>query len=76
MLRLVSVFILLTQSACQYLAPVDAPINSCHLVNSSPQSGGLMPQEIEEFSQCEYRCPDGQIKLRTQFGQCAAFIGN
>jgi len=35
-----------------------------------------MPQEIEEFSQCEYHCPDGQIKLRTQFGQCAAFIGN
>ena len=62
--------------ACQALAPVDAPINSCHLIESAKQSGGMLPGDMQEFNQCDYHCPNGQTKTRTQFGYCAPFISS
>ena len=74
MLRTWIVPIVIITSACQSLAPIEQPINSCSLVSSAKQSGGLMPNDVQEFNQCTYRCPNGQTKTNTQFAACAMFI--
>ena len=73
-LQVVIAFTLLL-AACQALAPVDSPINSCRLIESATQSGGMFPGDMQEYSQCEYLCPNGQTKTHTQFGSCSPFIG-
>jgi uncharacterized lipoprotein len=61
-------------SACNALAPVERPLNSCSLTDSAKQSGGVLPNDVKEFNQCSYSCPNGQTKTNTQFGACAIFI--
>ena len=69
------IFVSFILSACEALAPVPAPINSCRLVDSAKQSGGMMPKNMEEFNQCEYLCPNGQTVTRTEFGACSRYVG-
>lgn len=68
------VIMLTAMGGCHFFAPVEAPINSCRLVSSDKQSGGMLPGTDEEFNQCKYRCPNGTTRHRTRFGSCPVFL--
>lgn len=68
------VTVLLMLGGCHLLAPVEAPTNSCKLINTEKHSGGMMPRTVEEFNQCQYRCHNGTTRNKTGFGSCPTFI--